>query len=330
MLLMSFPLTACLAEEDPFEPISMREYIPPTAEPFFLPDSDIVFLYDSQIDIDDKKLVFITENGTENIRFQHGMSIAYDQAPSWTDDGAYVFLSSPSNWMFVYTKSGEMMRLRGLDAGYIAPIHDSNEILAESYISVDNVAIYAIKRIDINTGEIMDIYPLSEKYNGMELGTDGFHNHNLLYARWARSKNQDHFQSEIVIYDTISGKEDVVISGEYYTMRYPAYSPDGTWIAYTNTSTKLGEYEDSIYLVRPDGSEHHKIIENTLSYWKPMVSWSPDGKWLVYHRCTASTDDDCYYHYENNAVFKYNIETGEEVMLAPSGIYPYWRWKEIE
>lgn len=320
LVFSSFLLVACTSEKDPYESISMWVNEGEAATPYPLSDSDIVFLYGTRTDVNDKRVVFINDDGTEETHFQHGMSIEYDQRPTWTDDGKYVFIPNPSDIIDVFTTEGNVI-IRGLRADLVVPIHGTSEILAKS--SVEDT--WAIKRIDIETGEIIDIYLLNEKYDGIELGLNNFHNQKLLYARWHNENATNDAKSEIVIYDTSSNKE-LIIDGNYYSIGYPSYSPDGAWIAYTGTD--LDTDKKNISLVRPDGSENHKIIENILASWIPAVSWSPDGKWIVYHRCILDSKNDCDSRYENQAIFKYNIETGEEIMLAENGVFPYWRWTE--
>jgi Tol biopolymer transport system component len=56
----------------------------------------------------------------------------------------------------------------------------------------------------------------------------------------------------------------------------PRFAPDGAWIAYTSRS--LTRFP-TIRLVRPDGSEDHEVAERNGG---GTLSWTPDGKTLVY------------------------------------------------
>jgi Tol biopolymer transport system component len=74
----------------------------------------------------------------------------------------------------------------------------------------------------------------------------------------------------------------------------------------------------------PDGSVQIKLVDEV--FWGPRYSlvevqptWSPDSKWLVYHRCVRENPpiSDC-------TIYKVNIETGIEVKLAEGGVFPSW------
>lgn len=60
----------------------------------------------------------------------------------------------------------------------------------------------------------------------------------------------------------------------------------------------------------------------------PIVSWSPDGEWLVYHvpnESLKASEDGPYY-----SIFKVNVETGEPVKLLDNGLLHYWIWPAEE
>ena len=105
------------------------------------------------------------------------------------------------------------------------------------------------------------------------------------------------------------GKEIVYAGGSYYDIRItgadgandraltsspaydmgPAWSPDGQWIAYHTQADyypKLGEPgqgpEMEIHLVRPDGSDDHRITADRVEDSFP--AWSPDGRFLMWSR----------------------------------------------
>ena len=97
----------------------------------------------------------------------------------------------------------------------------------------------------------------------------------------------------------------------------PDLSPDSQFIAY------LG-MDGALYLMKADGSEQKLLVEELFwdSYhtdYAVQPEWSPDSKWLVYHRCVGDNPpiSDC-------TIYKVNIETGIEVKLAEGGVFPSW------
>ncbi|MCP4147897.1 MAG: acetyl-CoA synthetase, partial [bacterium] len=59
---------------------------------------------------------------------------------------------------------------------------------------------------------------------------------------------------------------------------YPAWSPDGKWIAYI--SDKSGDFE--LYLMDPKGKKAPIQLTQNDSVWKSRVLWSPDSKKVLF------------------------------------------------
>jgi Tol biopolymer transport system component len=69
--------------------------------------------------------------------------------------------------------------------------------------------------------------------------------------------------------------------------RYPAWSPDGKWIAYVSDRSKPGNdgaYE--IYVMRPNGTGLRRVTHDR--WTDDQLAWSPDGKQLVFSSSRAS------------------------------------------
>jgi TolB protein len=58
----------------------------------------------------------------------------------------------------------------------------------------------------------------------------------------------------------------------------PAWSPDGQWIAFTREVDDRGDTD--LFLIRPDGSGLHRVLERPGQELGP--SWSPDGRTLAF------------------------------------------------
>ena len=60
----------------------------------------------------------------------------------------------------------------------------------------------------------------------------------------------------------------------------PAWSPDGSWVAYSANHTVSGEVNSGIYLVKPDGSDLTALTGTPGGDAFP--GWAPDGQQLAF------------------------------------------------
>lgn len=134
---------------------------------------------------------------------------------------------------------------------------------------------------------------------------------------------EDGNKFDLIVQDLGSGEERVIENG-----RFPAWSRDSQWLAYTGV--------DGIYVIHNDPSAEPRqvvAIERTNLYiplndygrYPPVVSWSPDGHWLVYHvHHETQTDEETGDEY-HSLIYKVNVETGATQLLG-EGMFPYWIW----
>jgi hypothetical protein len=85
----------------------------------------------------------------------------------------------------------------------------------------------------------------------------------------------------------------------------PAWSKDGEWLAYNlmeGSSVPL-----PLYVSKKDGSGQKSLgVKNN-----DTPAWSPDGEWLVYER--------------DKNIYKFNLQTGQEIKIFEGGLSPDWR-----
>jgi Tol biopolymer transport system component len=78
-------------------------------------------------------------------------------------------------------------------------------------------------------------------------------------------------EAAIFVMDT-TGNDEQRLTNDGFEARYPAWSPDGQWIAWGSWHGKTPE----LWLMRPDGTEPHKVANG---YWP---EWSPDSRHIAY------------------------------------------------
>jgi Tol biopolymer transport system component len=112
------------------------------------------------------------------------------------------------------------------------------------------------------------------------------------YPAWSPDGSQlvyaggDYYDIWIVNAD--GSNDHALTSSAAYDMG-PAWSPDGAWIAYhtqADAFPNVGESgmgpEMEIHLVRPDGTDDHRITHDLVEDSFP--AWSPDGRFLMWSR----------------------------------------------
>lgn len=78
---------------------------------------------------------------------------------------------------------------------------------------------------------------------------------------------------------------------------YPAYSPDGKWLAFTRHVDGQHTYADNaadIYLVPANGGERILLRANTEEWADSWPSWSPDSRWLGFSSDRLDGQFDIY------------------------------------
>jgi tricorn protease-like protein len=101
----------------------------------------------------------------------------------------------------------------------------------------------------------------------------------------------------------------------------PSWSPDRSQIAYIGL--------DGLYVLSLDKQEGIRLVNQPFfspwsggSAWDLVTTprWSPDGEWLIYHRC----DSDKLCMTADAHIYKIPSTGGEEVLVHSGGEYPSW------
>ena len=90
----------------------------------------------------------------------------------------------------------------------------------------------------------------------------------------------------------------------------PAFSPDGARIAYV---VQNADEFPGIYVMNIDGSNDHKVIENTFSTSASgeSLSWGPDNNRLYYTKLEVSDNSNLY-----NDIYYYDLKAEQEVRVT--------------
>jgi hypothetical protein len=292
-----------------------------------IPDRDIIFQLDKYYyGSGEYRIGFLNADGTGEM-YINTKQIPSVVKPVWTDQADYIIFSHPVNHLGIITKNKGRFTLTDYWTLDISPIHNKNQVL---FVSAHN-GKEAVKLLDLDSRNVRAVYTLGlfhvdEARDRIHLGLNNLHNNQLLYARWWID-DSEYIHQELGIFNTENSEYTILLAmnGDPETtptILSPSFSPDGEWIAYTS--------DDGIYLIRSDGSDNHKIVKsavNTIT-WSPRPCWSPDGRSIVYHRCLLNDVESCRNNVKDSGIFKYDIETGEEVLLLKGGVNPYWRWEK--
>lgn len=294
---------------------------PEVRAPEAFPDADIIFVPSG------KEVGFVNADGA-NPEYVHlvvkvygDTSLIWPWRPVITGDNKTLVVKVADHIKYVYAPH----YLALSQTGQLPVLCTQWGFQQMAYLSPDQQDIF------IQTDKGTDRYKLSscgtevaplETYENVF----GLPSPDLQYAAYINTK-YDRSQPAVTIRNIKSGKEQVIGEGNY-----PVWSRDGRWLAYTGP--------DGIYIfnVEEDMQPRRVIFYPNLfdkiyptyfgvSSWgiPPEVSWSPDGKWMVYHKWLGIRHDDTA-DPSTYAIYKLNIETGEEIKIIDGGMYPYWRW----
>ncbi len=137
---------------------------------------------------------------------------------------------------------------------------------------------------------------------------------------YTQETRKNEWVDTIHIMDLESGSNREITKGLNATL-----SPDNQKVAFVRTQPDYRKYRE-ICIANIDGTNIQPIIDlglNKSDYNNidPIPYWSPDGEWLLYHRCISGMG--CLVASDFN-VFTFNLITNEEKLLYEGGLYPSW------
>jgi Tol biopolymer transport system component len=155
---------------------------------------------------------------------------------------------------------------------------------------------------------------------GYGLPTWSMDSRKIAFSIWDKQQDESH----IYTYDLTTNQITQITHGPQADHSGPAWSPDGTRIAYTvrvETNTDRGFVTD-VYIMHADGSHPQQITHSGSDAHAINAAWSPDGTQLVFE----SRRDDRINRLGTRAVDIYRINvdgTGEVRLVGGTGVDNY-------
>ncbi len=304
-----------------------------------LPDLPIVFQQDDFYTLE-PKLGFINEDG-QNLSFRTVNTEVFPSiySPVWINkNNSLAFRNIDRDILNTISEAGSLKGFGEIHqfSGVLSPIENSSDVMV---LCSDGNAV-KIQRINLLNPKDTKIYLSIPRGNfKLMIGTHAISKNNLVYLHdIVLDTITEDIISEIVLLNVETQESQILVSekGNYYKTGFfaPSISPNGKWVVYTAS--------DGLYLINLKKNQSHRIVKAKFNYrfaegdtwvnWRnlpPIPSWSPDSKWIVYHRCMLPLPTPCKNVADFN-IYKVNIETGEEVLLVEGGLNPYWRLTPVE
>jgi Tol biopolymer transport system component len=94
----------------------------------------------------------------------------------------------------------------------------------------------------------------------------------------------------------------------------PQWSPDGNWLAFSGDSSAV-VHSDKLYIMRPDGTDQHRVTGALDKEYELNPEWSPNGSEILFTRSV----DEGFSGYHVNRV---TVANGQFTRVTNDGVHP--------
>jgi Tol biopolymer transport system component len=285
-----------------------------------IPTGEIVYQGEEVKNYPHYQLGFVDSNGKNNQIIKPNRQFA---KPVWSVDGTFLYgLSSNEGTYYGYPAYWDLQKRRfgicSRHLPYFDQIQGEGNPENPYEVIVQDIFIIVVMDLSqcIQVRTLVDYSAQLENYSIAGFSYN-YSKQELIYGIVLNQSTEPTYR--LMHLNLKTGKEIQIGEGIN-----PTWSPDGTKVAYIGL--------DGLYLIKFSGEK--LIIENLVkqqifdpsiigSAWNstPMPSWSPDGKWLVYHRCNIN--EVCTW--EDTQIYKISSNGGDEIAIVQGGEFPSWR-----
>lgn len=201
--------------------------------------------------------------------------VGTDHIPVWHGDNIY-FASDRDLWLNIYRYNTQTREVTQMT------FHDEFDVMwpagSNGQLVYENGG--QLFRLDLQTGEVQRVVVNIRFDNARSLPYFKNVQDNIHSVAVSPTGNRVLFDARGDIFSVPAGPGTTHNLTNIQGVRaiYPAWSPDGRWIAYYADHT--GEYE--VYLLENrEGAQPRQLTSNSRG-WKYQAEWSPNSRYLVY------------------------------------------------